>query len=62
MQNLQKWIATIVTGALLVLFVILELTSDHSRFKAFVWIVLVLLLAGGVTFDLYRQKKISLPS
>jgi uncharacterized membrane protein HdeD (DUF308 family) len=62
MNILKNWAATIAGAVIVLLIVLLEITDSANTVKAFVWIIGFVLLAAGLAFDLFRQKKLKLPA
>lgn len=62
MNVIKNWLGTTVGAVVLLLIVLLEVTDSANKVKLFVWIIGLVILAGGVAFDLYRQGKLKAPS
>jgi len=62
MNVIKNWLGTIVGAVVLLLIVLLEVTDSANKVKLVVWIVGLVILAGGVAFDLYRQGKLKAPT
>jgi peptidoglycan/LPS O-acetylase OafA/YrhL len=62
MTYLKNFAATIAAVLLLIVILIVELSDSETGVKGIVWALVIVLLIAAVAFDLFRQKKLKLPS
>lgn len=64
MNVIKNWLGTTVGGAIAIVLAILfvVVAADSTDFKNAYWLLPIVLVVGGVAFDLYRQGKLKAPT